>query len=99
MSSYYLFVYTFYDKILLLNKLYSIIIIKGVFYLDNNEYGIHQINADIFMRAFMMPETIFKKDVIENTVDGKCDVNALAKLYQVEISDVIARGRELGLWQ
>ena len=67
--------------------------------MDRNKYGINQIHADIFARAFIMPETTFKKDVIENTVDGKCDVNALAKLYQVEISEVIARGRELALWQ
>ena len=67
--------------------------------MDNNEYGIHQIHADMFMRAFIMPEDVFKKDVIANTVDGKCDVNALAKLYDVAISDVVARGRELGLWQ
>lgn len=58
-----------------------------------------EISANYFSRAMIMPKDIFIKKVAENTaLSGVCNVFELAKFFKVEFSDVIARGKDLNLW-
>ena len=56
------------------------------------------VEANSFAIAFLMPEKLFRKTVIENTVDGICNLELVAKSFKVEIELVYVRGRMLGMW-
>lgn len=56
------------------------------------------VEANRFAIAFLMPEKLFRKAVIENTIDGKCNLELVAKSFKVEIELVYVRGKMLGMW-
>lgn len=55
--------------------------------------------AALFARAFIMPRNDFEKVVIDNTVNGKCDIRKIAEAYGIDYVEVIARGKELDIWE
>lgn len=58
-----------------------------------------ETDATYFFRAMLMPESSFKKIVNDNAgEDGRCNINLVAKTFNVEVSDVKERGRDLGIW-
>lgn len=62
--------------------------------------GLFEIYASSFSRAFIMPDKVFRKDVTENSFQGECDIERLLELYRnVTYSDIVERGRGLGLWR
>ena len=56
------------------------------------------VEANRFAIAFLMPEKLFRKVVIENTIDGICNLEVVAKRFKVEIEHVYIRGKMLGMW-
>ena len=56
------------------------------------------VEANSFAIAFLMPEKLFRKTVIENTVDGICNLELVAKSFKVEIELVYVRGKMLRMW-
>lgn len=58
-----------------------------------------ETDASYFFRAMLMPEVSFKKIVRDNTAeDGRCNISHVAKMFNVVVSDVKERGRDLGIW-
>lgn len=57
------------------------------------------MEAQLFARAIIMPRDEFEQVVIRHTVDGKCNVQNVADVYGISYLDVIARGKELNIWE
>lgn len=60
--------------------------------------GVIELYCDTFARCFVMPRELFEKTVMENTHKGIVDIEAVAKKFGVSYLDVVAHGRELGIW-
>ena len=56
------------------------------------------VEANSFAIAFLMPEKLFRKVATENTVDGICNLELVAKSFKVEIELVYVRGKMLRMW-
>jgi len=54
--------------------------------------------AEIFATCFAMSRNSFGKAIIKNTKNGICDINKVAKLYDVDYTIILARGEELNIW-
>lgn len=58
-----------------------------------------EATANYFMRAMIFPMETFVKSIIENiSKDGMCNVFNVAKKFNTDYVDVIARGNDLDLW-
>lgn len=57
------------------------------------------MEAQLFARALIMPRDEFEQVVIRHTVNGKCNVQDVADVYGISYLDVIARGKELNIWE
>ncbi len=69
-------------------KKYSIIMMKYT-----------EVDAGYFFRAMLMPKKSFKEFVYKNTeINGCCNVNEVAREFNVDYVEVIKRGNELGIW-
>lgn len=68
-------------------------------YSDSFPTDVSEMSANYFSRAMLMPKDLFVTKVAENTnLTGVCNVFAVAKFFRVEYADVIARGKDLNLW-
>ena len=61
--------------------------------------SLSDFQAELFARAFVMPRNNFEKIVTEYIYDGKCDVQKVADEYKIDYFDVLARGKELNIWE
>lgn len=57
------------------------------------------LEAQLFARAFIMPRDQFEEVIIQHTVDCKCDIQSIADVYGINCLDVLARGKELNIWE
>ena len=60
--------------------------------------GISDLRASLFARAYIMPRDDFENVVIHCAKDGKCDVQKVAEIYDVDYFNVLTRGEELNIW-
>lgn len=76
--------------------------------LDNMEIGKRQyyvgieksdFGAAFFARVLAMPRKLFEEVVIRYWRNGKCNIQEVAKVYQIEYMEVLARGKELNIWE
>lgn len=72
---------------------------EDVRWIGDEEGGIKEIEASQFARAFLMPTELFQEVVIDNSVKGYCNIDAVANVFCVDESQVICRGRESYLWE
>lgn len=57
------------------------------------------IQAELFVRAFIMPSDEFEC-VVKNCIeDGKFNVQEIATHYEIDYVDVLIRGKELNYWE
>lgn len=56
------------------------------------------LRASLFARAYIMPRDEFEIVVISCSMDGMCDVQKVAKIYNVDYFSVLTRGEELNIW-
>ena len=56
------------------------------------------VEANRFAIAFLMPEKLFRKVVAENTIDGICNLELVAKIFKVEVEHAYLRGKTLNMW-
>lgn len=56
------------------------------------------VEANRFAMAFLMTEKLFRKIVTENTIDGICNLELVAKSFKVEVEHVYLRGKTLNMW-
>lgn len=61
--------------------------------------GIFEILASKFSRFFLMPTDLFAEKVVEYTYNGKCDIEKVAKFFNVDYSQVVSHGRESSFWE
>lgn len=64
-----------------------------------NGTTLFDMEAQLFARAILMPRDEFEQVVIRHTVNGKCKVQDVADVYGISYLDVIARGKELNIWE
>lgn len=64
-----------------------------------NGTTLSDMEAQLFARAIIMPRDEFEQVVIQHTIDGKCNVQDVADVYGISYLDVIARGKELNIWE
>ena len=63
------------------------------------DYSLDNYDAEHFSRAFLMPSYQFAKSSIEHSVYDQVQIMDVAKDFGINYLEVIARGRELDLWQ
>lgn len=56
------------------------------------------LRAALFARAFVMPRDKFEHVVILCSKNGKCDINEVANVFNVDYFSVLTRGEELNIW-
>ena len=61
--------------------------------------GINEIGAAKFARAFLFPSPLFERTVINHSISGSCDVQAVAKIFGTDSLQIISYGRESYLWE
>lgn len=66
---------------------------------DDINGGLNELNATKFARAFIMPRALFEKKVVEHSVAGKCNLQAVANAFGVEYLQVVTQGRQLQFWE
>lgn len=66
---------------------------------DDINGGLNELNATKFARAFIMPRALFEKKVVENSIEGKCNLQAVASAFKVEYLQVVTQGRQLQFWK
>lgn len=66
---------------------------------DDINGGLNELNATKFARAFIMPRVLFEKKVVENSIAGKCNIQAVADIFNVEYLQVVTQGRQLQFWK
>lgn len=57
------------------------------------------IQAELFMRSFIMPVDGFENIAKKCIKDGKFDVKKIADQYHVDYIDAMVRGKELNYWE
>ncbi len=57
------------------------------------------IQAELFVRAFIMPSDEFELVVKDCIEDGKFNVQKIATHYEIDYVDVLIRGKELNYWE
>ena len=68
--------------------------------INEENLTLEQINAiNYFSYAFLMPKNIFTKVVEENTVDGYVKMKKVAEYFDVSVSQVFCRGKDIGIFK
>ena len=68
--------------------------------INEENLTLEQINAiNYFSYAFLMPKNIFTKVVEENTVDGYVKMKKVAEYFDVSVSEVFCRGKDIGIFK
>lgn len=59
----------------------------------------NDVIASLFARSFYMPRDPFEMATIKCSIDGKCDIQKVADIYDVGCFDILTRGEELNIWR
>lgn len=66
---------------------------------NEDSLSVNEASANYFSRAMLLPENIFVQSVINNIdSNGMCNIFEVASYFNVDYTDVIARGNDLNLW-
>lgn len=63
------------------------------------DYSLDNYDAEHFSRAFLMPSYQFAKSSIEHSIYDQVQIMDVAKDFGIDYLEIIARGRELDMWQ
>lgn len=67
--------------------------------IKNLSIELASLQPETFARAFIMPNDLFLKQMIENTNNSVINTNGIAEAFEIDYMEVIARGNELKLFK
>ena len=65
----------------------------------DSDGGLGELGASRFARAFLMPMQLFQEKVVDCSTKGVCDIDCMSQTFDVDVTQVICRGREVYSWE